>query len=290
MYQGHKVVVFTPAGRRKYLEVLLPYIFRDRALIDEYHFWLNTNNEEDATFCREVAEASGGFIKVVEADKSIPVIDGMYGYSIYRFYKDCVEPDTVYVRLDDDIVFVERGAIRKLVNFRIVNPGYFLVFANIINNAICGHIHQRMGMLPAKDGKLVGYDCLDPVGWSDPDFAEHTHRCFLDAYNTKHLDGYKFNRWELYMLERFSIGCFAFLGSEFAEFAGQVGEDEEQWLSQVKPGAIGRANAICGESLVSHFAFYTQRDHLETTDILEQYRQISMVECPLDPWTHTIIV
>lgn len=290
MRQNYKVIAVTPAGRSRYLKILLNYVLRDylQGVIDEWHLWMNTVIDDDIQYCRSLAEKFN-FIKLVEADPEITITEGKHGYSIYQFYRNCVDENTVYVRLDDDIVFIEENAIKKLVDFRIENPGYFLVFANIINNAICSHLHQRFGMLPSYDGRLVGYHCLDPLAWETPEFAEYVHRVFLNHYLNNNLEGYKFNRWELYMLERYSINCFAFFGKDFAEFGGRVGEDEEFWLSQIKPEAIGRANVICGQSLVSHFSFFTQREFLDQTDLLEQYVKLIAHEIKVDPWTFSVI-
>ena len=42
-----KVISVTPAGRKIYLEILVPYLLKNRAYIAEHHFWLNTENRED---------------------------------------------------------------------------------------------------------------------------------------------------------------------------------------------------------------------------------------------------
>ena len=274
MFNGYKIVAVTPAGRKRYMEVLLPYILRDRYLIDEYQLWLNTTVPEDLEYCRQLEADYPDFIRCIDANPEVGVHE-IRGYSIHQFFVNCVDPNSVYVRFDDDICWVDEGAVFELVNFRIKRPDYFLVFANIVNNALCSHIHLRLNALGALDGKLVGYDCTCPIGWGDPAWAEHAHRAFLDKLHHGRANDFKFPRWELFGGERFSIGCFAFLGSEFAQFEGKVFYDEEWWLSHAKPMELGRANCILGTSLVSHFAFSTQREHLETTNLLSQYRKIS---------------
>jgi hypothetical protein len=51
--------------------------------------------------------------------------------------------------------------------------------------------------------------------------------------------------------------------------------DEEQWLSVDKPLSIGAVNRIIGDTLFVHYSFYTQRDHLDKTDILKQYEKLA---------------
>lgn len=59
---------------------------------------------------------------------------------------------------------------------------------------------------------------------------------------------------------------------------GNVGNDEEQWLSVDKPRSMGNAhrNVIYGGAICAHFSFYTQRDHLDRTDILQQYKELAV--------------
>jgi hypothetical protein len=52
------------------------------------------------------------------------VVNGIH--SINAFYRQCVEKDAIYFRLDDDIVWMEPDMIEKMVRFRIDNPEYFL--------------------------------------------------------------------------------------------------------------------------------------------------------------------
>lgn len=277
MIDGRKVVVCTPAGRQEYLEILIPYILRSRGVIDEYQIWLNTQDESDIAYIRNLESLFPGFVRVVDPDPNIPIIPDKKGYSIYQFFKGCVERGTVYIRLDDDIVFVDKEAIETLARFRIQNPQYFLVYGNIINNSICSHLHQRFGIVDQQAG-TVGYWCVDDVGWNSGLFAEHCHRWFFHHYHDGRHDKYKFKKWDLNVFERVSINVISWLGDEFAEFNGEVGVDEEQWLSVDKPLSISKMNAICGQSLFAHYAFYVQREHVNTTNILNLYRQVSELE------------
>jgi len=176
MLNNHKVVVCTPAGRKEYLEILIPYILRDRHFVDEYQLWANTDNKEDLDYIKYIGNSYPDFIKVISRNPNIGVKTS--NFSIFQFFAKCIDQDTVYIRLDDDIVFVENDALRKLAEFRINNPNYFLVYGNIINNAICSHLHQRFGAIDTKLGN-VGYSCTDPIGWNNPKFAKYAHRSFI---------------------------------------------------------------------------------------------------------------
>ena len=43
MYQEYKIVVNTAAGRRRYMQYLIPYIVSSE-IVDRYDIWVNTHN------------------------------------------------------------------------------------------------------------------------------------------------------------------------------------------------------------------------------------------------------
>lgn len=273
MNKPYKCVVVTPAGRKRYMEILLPYILREKEFIDEYRIWVNTNNNEDIQYFQYLHNKYSNFITLdYSADKD--PYKGNGGRAIHNFFKNTIDNNTIYIRLDDDIVWLEENFIKNLYNFRSNNPQYFLVYGNIINNAIIDHIHQRLGVLPEKP--VIGYGCMDHYGWWEPTMAEIKHKIFLDNLKNNTINKYKFSQWVLNAYERVSINAISWLGEEFAKFNGKVGGDEEQWLSVEKPTLLKKYNTIYGGALCSHFAFFTQRQYLDsTTDILEQYKNFA---------------
>ena len=271
MNKPYKCVVVTPAGRKRYMEILIKYILKQRNDIDEYRIWVNTHNEEDINYFNGLQKEYPDFITLDHSADGDPA-KGNGGWAIHNFFKNTIDHNTIYIRLDDDIVWMEDNFIKNLYNFRINNPQYFLVYGNIINNAVVDHIHQRLGAIDIE--KIIGYGCMDHYGWHDPEMAESKHRLFLRSLHMKTLDRYKFSQWILNLYERVSINAISWFGKEFAIFNGQVGADEEHWLSVVKPQELKKPNTICGSALCSHFAFFTQRDHMDRTNILEEYRQL----------------
>jgi hypothetical protein len=55
---------------------------------------------------------------------------------------------------------------------------------------------------------------------------------------------------------------------------GPVGEDEELWLGKIAPQKVQRPSVICGTSLVSHFAYHSQRNEEALSGILNEYRSL----------------
>lgn len=270
MIDGHRICLTIPAGRRRYLEVLIPQLLREPGW-DALQIWVNTAIAEDLDYLNALPSRDPR-IQLVQ----LPAGVAPNGSStIYHFFPNCIEHGTVYIRFDDDICYVEPGAVEKLAKFRIDHPRPFLVFPVIINNAIISHILS--GLRRIKPPKYIEAQCMDEVGWADPSFAEALHRFFLKALGENKIDRFKFKTRPI-ALSRMSINCIAWLGEEFAKFGGKIGfTHEEEWLSVTRPTHLGAYNLIYGQTVVAHFAFYPQRDHLDRTDILERYRQAAGV-------------
>lgn len=264
-----RVVVVTPSGRRRYLELLHAHLSSQRGDFDEWHLWLNTVEPGDVAYCESLAAAHPDWVRCVRPPKYVP----SGNLTIHQFFRACVEPGTVYIRVDDDVVWLSPTFVREMTAFRVANPQYFLVFANIVNNNVVSHLQQRAGRLGYAGG-VAEYACTGDVGWKSPGFAEHVHRAFLavlDAGRAAQWPG--FDRWELYGNERVSINAISWLGDEFAKFGGEVGADEEPWLACEKPASLGMMNCIAGGPVCVHYAFHTQREHLDGgTDVLARYR------------------
>lgn len=278
MYRDKKIIIVTPAGRKRYLSILKRYVLSCK-FVDQWQIWQNTTINEDIEYFHELAKENE---KVV-----VETRDFQYHYynerhiinceNIFRFFDKCVEKDHVYLRFDDDIVWMHPKAIQNILDFRIDNPQYFLVYGNIINNAICDHLHQRVGVLNLQHyvEMPLGYHYWDEQGWHNPYLAEKKHRCLFEKIKSTQTHKYYFNRWILNGYERVSINVICWLGEEFAKFEGKVGWSEEHWLAVEKPMSIGMPNCICGNSLFGHFSFFPQRPYLDTTDILEKYAQLA---------------
>lgn len=54
--------------------------------------------------------------------------------------------DAIYVKIDDDVVFIEDNTIVTIVNRLWDNPQYFAVSANVVNNPALSWVHNRLGV------------------------------------------------------------------------------------------------------------------------------------------------
>ena len=263
MYKGYKIVVNTAAGRRRYMQYLIPFIV-SCPIVDRYDIWVNTHNGADIEFFKRVAALYPVVNLVWQPDG---VVNG--NKSINAFYRECVESKTIYFKLDDDIVWMEPGLIEKMVEFRVSNPRYFVVSPLVINNSLSTYLLQTEGKLRLKE--YCNADSSHPILWRSGRFAADLHDWFISNYLLP-------NKWtQLHMgakpmgMTRFSINSILWFGDEMKKFNGEVPGDDEEFLSCIYPTGQVFANSLIGDSIVAHFAFFTQREELDGMRILERY-------------------
>ncbi len=258
-----RVVALTPAGRKRHLEILKKYIEKS-PFIDSWQLWMNTGNGDDINYMNEIASDK---IEI----KRIEGLNEQDNFSICKFFQYAQDEDTIYIRFDDDIVFIEDNAIENLLKARLDNPEPFVVFANIVNNALISVIHQRIGALGMEMGEAPR-DRFGHLNHRNPEFAKFIHNNFVEKYKNGKLEEYIFPNETISDYNTFSINCFAFFGKDMKETPER---DEELWISQKRPEELKRPNMICGNALVVHYAFFPQRNELDNgTGLLNFYKNL----------------
>ena len=275
MYRGKRIIVVTPAGRRRYLNVLMPYVLREKEIIDKYRFWVNTNNTEDIKYIKQQVDLNPGFFEAEYLDDPKPDWKGNRRVRlICQFFKNCTEPNTVYVRLDDDICWMMPGALKALIDYRIDNPEFFLVYPGIFNNGYTAKIHSSLGLIEFPSSSFRKWQRESKWG------ILH-HEKLLESIESSDIHKWLFESTVIKDYAQAPINCISWLGEEFAKFEGVVADEncdylEEVWLTKIKPSQIRKYNCMYGGSLMAHFAFNTQREYFEThTNLLESYEVLS---------------
>lgn len=135
---GLRVVGVIFYGRRDRSSILECYLRQNLVSsggwLDQVIFAANTDNEEDLAWLDRVAQASGGDYQVVRIEEK--------GYgSVYE--ASFKERNTIYVKIDDDVVFIDPQAIPKAVTTLINNPHALMISANVINSPALGWWHYH---------------------------------------------------------------------------------------------------------------------------------------------------
>ena len=269
-----KLIVVTPAGRERYLRLLSHYVLGS-PVVDEWQLWDNCRNEADKRYLRELA-ASDPRCKI----KELPGADG--GFRIIGdFFRFCDDPDALYLRLDDDVVYAEPGFFEAFKERALAARGSALWFAPlIINNAVCGSLLKHFSKVRI-EGPITA-QAMCPRAWAYANFPKALHPVFIDAVRRGRLDDFRVPDRDLRM-GRFSINAIAFFGSEIVELGDQFippEGDEEEWYSVILPAKLDRCGRVFGNLLVSHFSFYTQERKLLQTDILDEYYRLASLPPP----------
>ncbi len=279
-----RVISVTPAGRRRYLAALVPHLLAQRHVIDEHHWWLNTNDPDDARYVEQITAEHPDFFRIcqkpVRSDLNI-------GQNIWRFFAEYCEPDTLYLRFDDDIVYMAPDAVENLVRFRLAHREPVVVLGNVVNNGVCSHFLQQAGLIPRTWGEVENF-CLDGNGWACGEFACKLHGLFLDELRCGNWERWKLTDLPVDGRRRFSVNVVSWLGEDLCrvpEVHGGV-VDEELFLTVELPRRLGRSNAACGDALFAHFAFFTQRPYLEWTwpQLIGHYQEIAQRRQTAPSW------
>jgi len=274
-----RVVAWTPFGRERTVSLLVKYMERDvkRGIVDEYLIYMNTDDDQvsDREYGYALAEEHD-WIRIIERPERYP---GPKQRSTGYFYRYATDPDTVYVRFDDDVVYIHESAIENLVRARLQMPAPTAVFPIIFNNAIVSHFLQACGRVPMEWGAVAPY-CMDPMGWANGPFAVKLHELLLSHIDAGTVeDLYLYQDFPIAPGTQFSVSCFASLGSMYAELPGGPGilvpDEEEAFHTVHHPLATGAPNILRGDAVVSHFSFFPQHPFLNNTNLLDRYRDLA---------------
>lgn len=302
MINSYKVIVCTPVGRKETLNIMVKYMLSLTHVVDEWQLWMNVRNDTDIDYINSVANNNSEFIKqVYKLPKNHP--EYATNSALRYFYNDCTDSNTIYVKMDDDIVYIDIEGFMKYLQFRADNPQYFLVNPVIVNNIFISWKLANLGLLPdfphyspAGENlqaalKNVPQDLnifdeslriahvipehivLDKTYWGNTDFAVYIHNKFLENPEL-----FKIQNWELTNYEIVSIHCISWIGSAFKNIVGKISPEDEPWLQTLYPRSIGLKNIVFGDCVVSHYSYHNQHALLNKSDILDKYTTLSKIE------------
>ena len=178
--------------------------------------------------------------------------------------------DSIFLKCDDDIVYMDLEKLSDFIEFRRTNPKYLVVSANVVNNGVCAHWQQVAGSIP----EGVGHFERPPGGfggslWQSAERANELHDYFLQT-NSKHLPlPMKVIEWT----ERQSINFIAWLGKDLVHMALPKGDDERA-LTVDLPMLLDRPTAIYSDFTVSHLSFGPQEQGLALDRLIDAYDEL----------------
>ena len=290
----YHVVSVTPAGRKAYLEILAVALLKNKHVITEHRFWVNTDNPEDINYLHQLSDEHPEFFKLdFPTDRT-----GTFPERLWRFYRLCSEPNTIYIKLDDDICYIEDNAIEKLISYRLAQADCAILLGNVINNTVCSAIHELIGVKTQYKQSISKpriqeseFTVSDKLGSKSGKVAECIHTQFLADVRKGNINMYRFNNIPLLNNQYVHINVMSWFGRDIEThqkvfntelFTLQLRDPftnekrsphtDEDFFNRFFPTLLGRSNHILGDALFTHFAFTNQRNYLENcTNLLEYY-------------------
>ncbi|PDQ19881.1 hypothetical protein CN311_17120 [Mesorhizobium sanjuanii] len=273
-----KLIVVTPAGRERYLRLLSHHVLKS-ADVYEWHLWDNCRNEADRAYLQRLAATDKRCVI-----KTLPQADGSNN-AIGDFFRFCDDADAFYLRLDDDVVFLEEGFFARFMKRVMAEKGAALWYAPlIINNAICNTMIKYLSKVLVEGPLTCQASC--EFSWAHASFPQALHPVFIEAVRTNRLGDFRVPDREI-RLSRFSINAIGFFGSDIVELGdgffppGGDHGGEEEWLSATLPAKLDRPGKVLGDLVVAHFSFFTQERRLLQTNILDRYYELAGLAPPV---------
>ena len=266
--QTYKLHIVIPAGRQRYLEIMKKFIYRkmEDGLVDSLDLWLNTINPTDIAYIESMA-VENPKVKIYRLDEPItPTWESYNALQTHKFFKFAHNDDTIYIRLDDDITWIAEDALEKICQARIVHPDAYVIYPNVINSTICTSWHQEIGALSEEFGSVrkeraddLDWAYLDAFNYTDSGLIDHIHKTFKRRYEEGSLSAYYLPSKSFDDYKHFSICSIAWWGKDKVS----PGMLEESQMAHELPYGFRRPVWFCGDALMFHSSYHTQRDYLE---------------------------
>ena len=135
----NKVILFCPGGRKNILNIQLLNMVKilDLDIVFEYHIWNFSWNEEDSYYISQLHNIHPK-IKIknspyTNASRGGEIASKQFAYFLCDYYTFEKYNDYVFIKLDDDICFIDINNFERFVDGRLKSNS-FLYSANVINN------------------------------------------------------------------------------------------------------------------------------------------------------------
>ncbi|GAP89853.1 putative mitochondrial-processing peptidase subunit alpha protein [Rosellinia necatrix] len=134
--EGFKIIAMVFFGRKRYVDILDCYLQQNLAsnggYLDEVWFMAHTEDEEDLAWLDRLVSKNRDYKTVGHEDCGKN--DHKYGC----LWTYATADNTLYIKLDDDIIYIHPDAIPQLVHTRLAVPHAFGVSAHLVNSPITG--------------------------------------------------------------------------------------------------------------------------------------------------------
>ena len=137
---GLKVIAMVFYGRRDRTQILHCFLMQNLVdhggWLDEVHWIRNTDDQQDLEYLDKLLTYSDRYKQLFQERTKDQGFSDAWSK---------LEPGSIYVKIDDDVIWMADDAISRLVTTKIQHPEYLLVSANMVNSPLMGWLHYRAG-------------------------------------------------------------------------------------------------------------------------------------------------
>lgn len=174
------VILFMFAGRRQNMRVNLPQLQR---ILDEnprvqLHIWNLARDNDDAKYLSQLPQTLKGWPSAKRAE----VVNEFAGPRAFRclnkvwdYYANPRFQNCLFVKIDDDVVFIDTGKFAEFVDHVEANPDRILT-AEVVNNGAC------TPFMPELWQGFLGLDIPLLDVHESNEYAQLAHRFFFDNW------------------------------------------------------------------------------------------------------------
>lgn len=146
-------------GRRDKVKILNTYLERNLfsagGILHEVLFLRHTENKEDLQYLEELLACH----PAVYHSKFVSLKREAFAQILHSLPRD-----RLYVKMDDDILYIEDGTIELLAEAKLHRQDLYLVSANVVNHPILGPVHCHLqAMIPFAPIEGLSYWCEPPL-------------------------------------------------------------------------------------------------------------------------------
>lgn len=269
MYNGYKVKALVFAGRRDTMSILFSKIKSD--ILDEVLIGINTKNQNDIEFIDTYLQSDKKFKKVNIPQQLIGKND-----AYYYMFSLLTDEDTIYIKLDDDLIWFSENFFEELVKYRVEHSEYYTIYPFVVNNPLCNYLGKFFD-----ENKFRNKNDYMFQTWKNPIYSGILLRAFgeneLDLSN---IQNYEFDQSDSFRSPYIcpSINCICFFGKDCKEmnWAEEMKnyDGDEGFITVGIFNKFGnqRKHIIYANCKCVHYAFYTQRQFLNSKNILDFYK------------------
>jgi hypothetical protein len=297
------VILFCPCGRKETLSIQIKYVL---LLLDyypelniEYHIWNIAWERGDREYVRSLSTFHSR-VRVlytpyldndVEVYRAGPTASRQFAFIYSQFYLYEAFKRFVFVKLDDDIVFVDVPQFKNFIEYRIVHSP---LYQNALKNA---HQTSLIDSYPHTENHhrvstpfLLSANVINSNQTAAPSNFHEVHVAFLNNYvgiinknrkkNEKDIISYSFEK-----IGNLSINFVSFLGEDLKyineEFSNNIGYEDEYRLGYILSERLNRSNEIDLRLTTVHFSYGGNKAIYSHYDFLLQcYETISLNVLP----------